>query len=41
MEETRPAAVSYLAEATFAEDDEEIEVGGADEVLLGDAVDRP
>jgi len=31
----------YLAEAAFAEYDEEIEVGGADEVLLGNAVDRP
>jgi len=31
---------SYLAEATFAEYDDEIEVCGADEVLLGNSVDR-
>ena len=29
----------YLAEAAFAKDDEEIKVGGADEILFGNSVD--
>ena len=36
----RAVSYTYLAEAAFAEHDDEIEVGRTDEILFGDAVDR-